>query len=168
MTDRNYIFRPASGCEVYPVFELVKKRVQWMDEKGIRQWNVTGYLEAYPVSYYEERQKEGQLYILLSGSTVCGAAVLSEEDDRWQDRAEDTALYVHNLVTDATISSAGRQLLAEAEQLAKKQGKRYVRLDCAIDNAFLNRYYASQGFQLAGLCRDGPYQGNRREKEIKQ
>ena len=30
-----------------------------------------------------------------------GAVVLLEEDDRWADRADSSAFYIHNLVTDS-------------------------------------------------------------------
>ena len=161
-----YVFRPAEKDEAKAVFELVKKRVQWMDETGIRQWNVTGYLDAYPLSYYEQQQAKGRLYVLLSDSAVIGGVVLLEEDERWSDRAGDPALYVHNLVTDPFVKGAGRQLLTETEHLTAQQKKRFVRLDCAVDNAFLNQYYESQGYHLAGFCEEGFYKGNRREKEI--
>lgn len=34
------------------MFDLVLERMKWMDEKGIEQWNVMGYDEVYPLSYY--------------------------------------------------------------------------------------------------------------------
>jgi len=30
-----------------------------------------------------------------------------------------------------------------------------VRLDCSIDNPFLNQYYESMGYEMAGTCKDG-------------
>ena len=57
-------------------------------------------------------------------------------------------------------------MLAETEALAARQGKRFVRLDCAVSNAFLNEYYGSMDYELAGRCREGGYEGNRREKKL--
>lgn len=53
------------------------------------------------------------------------------------------------------------------EQFAVDGGKRFVRLDCAVNNAFLNRYYEAAGYVLSGTCKDGLYEGNRREKILK-
>lgn len=160
-----YVFRAAKAEELDSVFTLYEKRVRWMDGEGIRQWNVTDYLTAYPKSYYQEQQALGNLYVLFDGG-VAGAVVLLQEDERWRDKAGEPAFYVHNLVTDPAVKGIGKQLLLEVEKTARMHGKRYVRLDCAVDNAFLNRYYASMGYEPVGECQDGPYIGNRREKII--
>ena len=39
----HFTFRRAEEHEVDEVFELIMARVRWMDEVGIRQWNVTDY-----------------------------------------------------------------------------------------------------------------------------
>ncbi len=166
LPEHHYTFRRAKADEVRSVFSLVENRVHWMDEAGIQQWNVTRYLEAYPMSYYTERQSDGELYVLVSDNRIIGTVVLLDEDERWQDRATDPALYVHNLATLPGEKGAGKTILAEAEQLARAKGKRYVRLDCAVDNVFLNSYYGSLGYRLAGTCEEGFYKGNRREKEL--
>ena len=92
--------------------------------------------------------------------------MLLESDARWPDREDSAAYYVHNLVTDPAVRGAGRRMLAETEALAARQGKRFVRLDCAVSNAFLNEYYGSMDYELAGRCREGGYEGNRREKKL--
>ena len=169
MANNNIVFEKAVGQDYQAVYSLTAARVRWMDQVGIQQWNVTNYLEAYPAAYYEEQQKKSCLYVLKdSDGTVIGGLVLLGQDDRWADRREDAALYIHNLVTAPSEKGAGNIILQEVENLAKKQGVAYLRLDCAVDNAFLNRYYEDHGFQLAGSCSEGLYVGNRREKKIVQ
>ncbi len=165
--NKNYIFRRAEPDEVGSVFQLYKKRIQWMDRKGICQWNTTGYLETYPVDYYVKQQILGNLYVLIEGNAIIGAVVLLQEDDRWSDKKALPAFYVHNLVTDFRVSGAGEKILMESEKLAINKGKYYVRLDCAVNNVFLNNYYDSLGYKIAGICQDGAYIGNRREKFLK-
>ena len=162
-----YKLNLAEPEEIPAIFSLYEKRVAWMDEVGIRQWNVSDYLTAYPASYYEEQRAAGNLYALHDGERIVGAAVLLQSDDRWPDRAADKAYYVHNLVTNPEAKGAGRALLALAEDMARANGMRFMRLDCAVDNQALNDYYASMGYEIAGTCEDGPYyKGNRREKAI--
>ena len=160
----SYTFRAAEHSEVGYVFGLYQKRIRWMDEKGIRQWNTTGYLKAYPVDYYMEQQTLGNLYVLADNNVIVGAVVLLQEDDRWADKKDLPAFYVHNLVTDTLVTGAGKKLLMESEKVAFSNGMHAVRLDCAVDNAFLNNYYDLLGYKMVGTCQDGTYIGNRREK----
>lgn len=163
---KEYIFECAGEDDVEAIFSLYEKRVRWMDEKGIYQWNATDYLSAYPISYYYDCQKNGELYALKSAEdgTVVGAAVIFDEDERWGDNA--SAFYIHNLVTDIQKKGIGKCLITEIEKLALCSDKRFVRLDCAEDNEFLNGYYASSGYKEAGRCEDGPYKGIQREKKL--
>lgn len=160
----NYTFRTAKHDEIESVFDLYQKRIRWMDEKAIHQWNTTGYLESYPVNYYRKQQALGNLYVLVEGNVIIGAVVLLQEDDRWSDKKDLHAFYVHNLVTNTGVAGAGKKLLIELEKIAFNKGICAVRLDCAVDNAFLNDYYDSLGYKVVGSCQDGTYTGNRREK----
>ena len=106
-----YALRSARPEEVDEVFSLYEKRVRWMDEKGIRQWNDTDYLNAYPADYYREMRAKDCLYVLTDVATgkITGAAVLLSEDERWAECENEPALYVHNLVTDSSASGAARR-----------------------------------------------------------
>lgn len=163
-----YALRSARPEEIDEIFSLYEKRVRWMGEKGIRQWNDTDYLNAYPADYYREMRAKDCLYVLTDVATgkITGAAVLLSEDERWAECENEPAFYVHNLVTDSSAPGAGRALLAAAEALGQAHGKRYMRLDCAVDSAFLNGYYESLGYRAAGQCEDGPYVGVKRQKEL--
>ena len=162
-----YVFRPARETEIPAVFDLYVRRVAWMDEAGIHQWNETGYLEAYPEDYYREALDEGTLFVLEGDDgALCGAVVLLREDERWYLEPERPAFYVHNLVTDVRAKGAGAAILRAAEALAEQQGLQAMRLDCAVENQKLNAWYEAQGYLPAGTCTDGPYRGRLREKAI--
>ena len=124
-----HTFQSAAPSDIDAVFQLYKKRIQWMDSKGIRQWNVTGYLDAYPMDYYRTQQALGNLYVLEENHTIIGAVVLLPSDDRWREKLDEPAFYVHNLVADTGAKGAGKEILSEVERLARQQGKRFVRLD---------------------------------------
>ena len=166
---QNAILYKAKPEDVVSVFHIVESRVSWMDKNGIRQWNYTAYLEAYPVEYYQAQQMLGNLYVVKDNSReiILGAAVLLETDDRWPDRQDNNAVYIHNLVTDVQAHGVGKLILAEAEKIAKEKHKRFLRLDCAEDNEFLNNYYRAQGFILQeGQWSRGDYHGNRLQKDL--
>lgn len=159
-------FHAALPGQVDAVFALYEKRVQWMNEKGIRQWNENAYLQVFPKAYYLRQQEAGHLYVWAEGDSVLGAAVLLEEDESWIGQPDHPALYVHNLVTDSSARGVGAKMLSAAEALARQRGVERMRLDCAVDNAFLNRYYEGMGYLPVAQCTDGPYVGVLREKEL--
>lgn len=160
-----YRLELAKPEEVPNVFSLFVRRVAWMKEKHIRQWDQY-YLDVYPLSYYQSQQEKGRLYVLKEKERIAGAVVLLSADDRWPDGQSASAFYLHNLVTAPDIKGTGCELLRAAEALALQHQKRFLRLDCSICSAFLNAYYESAGFHLAGRCEEGPYEGNLREKAL--
>ena len=140
------------------MFQLIRQRMSWMDEKGLRQWNVTGYEEAYPLAYYEQAQQDGQTFGLFdsgTGELLC-AAVILEIDSRWQGD-KTPALYLHNFASRVGRPGMGKTFLECLETYAVSRGKDFLRLDSAEDNEALTRYYAALGFQPVGTCREGPY-----------
>lgn len=162
-----YAFRLARETEIPAIFDLYVRRVAWMDEVGIHQWNETYYLSAYPEDYYREELQNGNLFVLENETgTLCGAVVLLKEDERWEEEPERNAFYVHNLVTALFPKGAGKTILRETEKLARERGLQAVRLDCAVENRALNAWYEAQGYLPAGTCTDGPYLGRLREKRI--
>lgn len=151
--------------EVSAVFALYEKRIAWMEEKGIAQWNKTGYLSVYPLSYFQTRQREGSLFVCRGAGGVRAAAVLLEQDDRWP--TDGTAAFcLHHLATDPAERGLGRAFLGALEEYARRCGKEAMRLDCAQNSAFLNAYYESLGYRPAGTFQAGSYHGLRREKRL--
>ena len=164
----NYIFKRAEIEDVPKLFEIIKNRVGWMEAKGLKQWNTTDYLNVYPLSYFEEHQKNGRLFAMkddISGD-VATVMVLLSDDKRWGELNTRDAYYVHNFATNPFIKGIGSLMLEEAEKLSLAEGKTYLRLDCPSHNQFLNHFYESRGYSPAGSCIDGPYQGNRKEKKL--
>lgn len=163
-----YIFKLADKALLDKIYNLYEKRIEWMDEVGIKQWNTTNYNEAYPKSYYRNQIESNNLYVLLNDSfEVLGAIILTEDDYRWNDCSKYKAYYLHNFVTDNKVKGIGKVILKSVEELAKENNKQKLRLDCAEDNEFLNNYYENSGYILVGKCIDGVYKGNKREKTLK-
>ncbi len=178
------------------MFRLIMGRVAWMDEVGIRQWNVTKYDECYPESYYREHAAAGRIFCLedtefdagnagCAGDTDCAdgrivaVGLLLEEDERWPDgiartdavtgqpAAPANAYYLHHFATAVGARKGiGGEFLQAAEEYAAARGKEWFRLDSADDNAALEAYYTSRGYVPAGMCVDGLYTGVLRQKKL--
>ncbi len=169
MQDR-YVFRQINKEEIPTMFNIIIERMKWMDKVGIKQWNVTHYDQRYPISYYEQKREEGEVYVLVDKKKdkIVAVGVLKQEDDRWSDEQnKDSALYLHNFATVIGEKGIGKVYIKFAEQLAYKQGREYFRLDSADDNIPLEKYYTEQGYVPAGYCRDGLYTGILREKKLR-
>ena len=162
--EKAYVFRQARADEVKKIFDLIMGRVAWMDQVGIHQWNDTKYDERYPLSYYEMRRQKGELFVLEQGGELLCVGALFHEDERWPD--PENAYYLHHFASATTHKGMGTVFLEEAEKYTKEQGKAYMRLDSAIGNETLERYYESRGYTEAGRCVDGLYKGILRQKKL--
>ncbi len=162
----DYQFVLADKSTLEQIYALIDQRIHWMDEVGIRQWNVTDYWGVYPKEHYVEQMQQNRLYVLkrASDQTVVAVAVLYETDERWAGEQDVPAYYVHHFAADTHEKGAGALLLQHLEHTARRDGKAALRLDCADDNPRLNQYYAKKGYVLVGTCVDGVYRGNKREK----
>lgn len=161
-----YQFGLADESALDQIYALIDQRIQWMDNNGIRQWNVTDYWGVYPKEHYVEQIHQKHLYVLkrTSDQTVVAVAVLYESDERWAGEQDVPAYYVHHFAADSCEKGAGALLLQHLEHIARRDGKAALRLDCADDNPRLNQYYKQKGYVLTGTCVDGVYHGNKREK----
>lgn len=160
-----YRFARGGLDDLPDMYALIDARIRWMDETGIRQWNVTDYWGCYPPEHYEKAARAGCVYTLRDArGALAAAAVLWEEDPRWPGD-NPPAYYVHHLASALGAKGAGEALLDCCYRLAQENGKAYLRLDCAQDSPALNAYYQRQGFESAGFCVDGLYSGILRQKK---
>ncbi len=160
----NYELVKAKVNELPAIYDLINQRIAWMDQVGIRQWNVTGYWTRYPESYYETQTEAGRMLVLKADGQIVAAGVIYEEDERWENSTAVSAYYLHHFVTGLEARGAGSVYLERLEDYARKHGKSRMRLDCAIDSPKLNHYYESRGYVYHSQCVDGLYAGNNREK----
>lgn len=158
--------RPAREEDVPAVMALLQRRIDWMDEKGLYQWNKTGYLTCYPPAHFQRLIREELVFAAWTDGTLTGVMALLARDPRWPNGDDGRALYVHHLATDPDRPGLGREMLAWAEDYARKQGKIFLRLDSQQANHALSRYYDSLGYSPVGTCVDGSYEGILREKAL--
>jgi ribosomal protein S18 acetylase RimI-like enzyme len=163
----NHVFIKGLIKDVEEIYLLIKKRINWMDDNGIKQWNKTNYLSSYPKGYFEEKAKSGQLYVMKDKGSdkVVGAVVLLEEDERW-DLDCSNSYYIHNLVSDTEFPGVGKKIIQSCEKIANKQGKDSIRLDCQATNSKINNFYNEIGYKYVENFKEGTYVGNKREKVL--
>ena len=148
--------------DIYQIRDLIRKRINWMDEVGIDQWNNTLYLERYPYDYFVDNID--YFYIAKLGNRIVAFMAAYTEDDRWPDKKN--AFYIHHLTADPDYKGVGNQMMDFIESEAVIKGVDYIRLDSAIGNIKLEDYYTKRGYKEYGRCEDGLYKGILREKKV--
>lgn len=164
-------FRRARLQDVDDIMQLVQLRIDWMNAVGLHQWNETDYFGRYPRSYWE-----GNIDYFLVGEEqgkVVVAMALYTEDVRWtrdgvldQPVADAPAYYLHHLVTNPACKGAGVAMMLYVEQYALQHGIQMLRLDSAVGNQALEKYYSDLGYTACGTCHDRLYHGVLREKRL--
>ena len=163
-------FRRARLQDVESIMTLVQRRIDWMNAVGLHQWNETDYFGRYPRAYWE--RNIGYFLIGEEQGCVVVAIALYTEDVRWTRDGEYTgstsgsAYYLHHFVTDPATRGVGREMMLYVERYALEQGITLLRLDSAVGNQALERYYTNLGYTACGTCHDQLYQGVLREKRL--
>jgi GNAT superfamily N-acetyltransferase len=159
------MIREATKEDIPAILDLLKVRIDWMDDMNLYQWNKTDYLGVYPYEHFENLVNLQVLYV-AEEQTIVGVMALLKEDPRWPESAN--TRYVHHLATDPKRKGLGVTMLEFAEDLVLSEGGRVLRLDCQTVNLQLNRYYENLGYLCVGTCVDGAYEGNLMEKPLKK
>lgn len=163
-----YTFRRATAQDVDGIMEIIRDRIEWMDQEGLHQWNKTNYMQRYPREYFLEGINRGEFYLAISPEQeVSGAIAMLTVDPRWENDELKDCYYLHHLAAKPQAKGAGRALLNFCEELSRKEGKECIRLDCQKGNDKLNDFYASMGYEFVGPMVEDDYEGIKREKTLK-
>ncbi len=157
---------PAREEDIPAIMDLLQRRIDWMDEKGLYQWNKTGYLTCYPPEHFRRLIREEVVLAAREADRLTGIMALLSRDPRWPNGDDGKAFYVHHLATDPACPGLGKEMLSYAESYARRHGKPFLRLDSQKVNDALSRYYEVLGYFPAGECVDGAYVGILREKSV--
>lgn len=94
-----------------------------------------------------------QFKLLIDDKIACVWAVTFEDEQIWQERNADAAIYIHRIATDPDFR--GRNFVCTIVEWAKEYAtslrKDYVRLDTIGENLPLIRHYTKAGFEFLGM-----------------
>jgi len=131
--------------------DLLEELADWLETRGIRQWPRGNFRRS--ADYYAESIAQQEVQLAFIGDKLVGTLrVLLREPIVWPEVVENDAIYVYNLAVRRAWAGLGlgRGILEWAGARAASLGRKYVRLDCVIDNAFLCDYYTQAGFEDRG------------------
>ncbi|MFC1652884.1 GNAT family N-acetyltransferase [Planctomycetota bacterium] len=145
------------------IMNLVQACIKHMDSQGIHQWG-----DHYPTAeHFSQDIDNRELWTARHNGTLLAVITLSErQPPEWHKVVwsfPDPALVVKRLAVQSTFQGQGigHRLMDFAEDTARQQECRSVRLDAYSDNPVALALYQSRGYRNAGAvefpkrCRHG-------------
>lgn len=94
-----------------------------------------------------------QWKLLIEGQIACVWAVTFEDEQIWEERNADAAVYIHRIATNPAFRGQNfvAMIVHWAKAYARSLGKDYVRLDTIGENTRLIEHYIQAGFDFLGM-----------------
>ena len=94
-----------------------------------------------------------QFKMLMNNEVVCIWAITFNDEQIWEERNRDSAIYIHRIATNPDFR--GRNFVSKivdwAKEYAKEKGIQFIRLDTLGNNTRLIKHYKNAGFDFLGL-----------------
>jgi hypothetical protein len=155
------------------VLQLLVRTAEWLKSKGSTQWNAL--LRGEDSHQTPEAIKHGEVYIFMQGSILAGMVMLMQRASAWDvelwgDEGHASSIYLHrlNINREAAGTNLGEAIVHWADSGIHFAGKDRIRLDCIANNAKLNDFYKSCGYEFIGSASNPMGQFNKYEKPIRQ
>lgn len=94
-----------------------------------------------------------QWKLIIDGSIACVWATTFSDEQIWEERNADAAIYIHRIATNPDFRGQNfvKIIVDWAKEQAKLLNKDYVRLDTLGHNEKLIAYYQAAGFDFLGM-----------------
>lgn len=146
--------------------ELLEEARAWQAGRGSEGWN-------YPFddAWMLPRIERGELYLAFQRSEAVGAfRILWEDVPFWGERETGESIYLHTFAVRRSRSGQGigSAIIERVVAMGREQGRRNVRLDCALSSKRLIAFYERNGFVSTGAVFLGGMMMNLMERDIRQ
>lgn len=132
------------------VLEVLNEATQYKNKHSDDSWGS----ETWEPNEIKDTIQACNRYLVLIVRDVVGCFVLDWSDTLWPDDSTDAA-YIHQLAVKNRYHGLdiGSKILDIAANIAKKNNKHLLRLDCHYDNKKLYEYYKKMNFKLQGTVK---------------
>jgi ribosomal protein S18 acetylase RimI-like enzyme len=127
------------------VLELLEEAFRWLSPRGLgAQWAPSPTFR----QIIKDNVERGEVYVAKDVEEIVGTITLQWSDVKFWGDLPPEAGYVHKLAIKRSRSGQrlGLRMLQWAESITRKEGKRYLRLDCLASNKAIREYYEKAGF----------------------
>lgn len=100
-----------------------------------------------------EIREQRQWKLLIDGRVACIWATTFSDEQIWEERNRDAAVYIHRIATHPDFRGQHfvQRIVAWAKEYARLHQKAYIRLDTLDRNTGLIRHYTQSGFTFLGM-----------------
>jgi ribosomal protein S18 acetylase RimI-like enzyme len=102
----------------------------------------------------EKEIEEGRQWkIVVEKQTACVWAITYSDEQIWEGKSDDAAIYIHRIATNPDFRSQHFvfAIVDWAKEFARNTGKRFIRLDTLGNNTRLIQHYENAGFNFLGF-----------------
>lgn len=147
--------RRAAPADVADVAGVLDEAAAWLQRRGVVQWPAR-----FEPSWLGDALVRGETWLAFADGLAVGTFTLDWADPLWAD-AEGSAGYVHRMAVRRRAAGLGAVMLDRAADAVRRNGRRFLRLDCVAANARLRSYYEANGFAYRGDAEVGGAPGQR-------
>jgi len=148
------MIREATVDDLDAILKITKSCAKKLVSKNIFQWN-----EYYPNrNVFENDLYNKWLYVTVKENKVIGSVCVSDLIDdeyatvKWLTPNNNNNIYIHRLAVDPDYQGVGyaQKMMSFAEEFAKKNKYRSIRLDTFSKNMKNQKFYKQRGYKKLG------------------
>jgi len=148
----NYILMKIENCtanDITEIFRLYRLASAYQKSKQ----TVVVWPEFEKQLVETEIAENRQWKLIIDGEIACVWATTFSDEQIWEERNTDSAVYIHRIATNPNFRGKNFVLIIVewAREYAKNNDKDYVRLDTIGNNTKLIEHYTSSGFHFLGM-----------------
>jgi GNAT superfamily N-acetyltransferase len=141
---------PAALDEASIVSALLLEAAEWLSERGLEMW----LKHEISIERVTPDVEMGRFLVARMDEVPVGVMKYQTSDALfWPNIAPNSSAFIHRLAVARSWSGRGisNALIDHAAELARRDGREWLRLDCSSDRAQLRSFYERAGFRLCGF-----------------
>jgi ribosomal protein S18 acetylase RimI-like enzyme len=143
------IIENSTEADITEIFRLYKIASEYQKAKQtVMVW--PNFKQQLVATEIEENR---QWKLLIDGEIACVWATAFTDEQIWEERNADAAIYIHRIATNPGFRGKNfvLHIVEWAKVYAKTMGKNFVRLDTLGNNTKLIEHYTGAGFTFLGM-----------------
>lgn len=148
-------FSRAVPEQVAEVLAVLDEAAAWLSSRAVDQWP-----SRFEATWVADAIAKGETWLVSVDGEIAATITLDWSDPLWE-KDGGTAGYVHRMAVGRSAAGLGQHILRWAADMARDEGRTYLRLDCVAANRRLRDYYEAAGFAHRGDVTVGGAPGQR-------